>query len=367
MKTEIVSNSHEPETNTQKINESKIKAQKNKASQAETSVKRKFSRPIIIAVFAVVSALSVLVCTGIGSVKISVGDVIKAIFVDDESIARLLVWNLRFPRVLVGGLVGVCLSLSGCILQGVMRNTMASPSTIGVTGGASFIGYLTLVAFPAYSYLLPIGSILGAFVTTMLIYALAYQKGVSPVKMILSGMAVSALFGAFNDIIKTFFAESLGNASGFLVGGLNGVGWESFRMILPYAAVGIFICAFLPSRMNILMLGDETANSLGLRTEVFRFFLIAVSSLLAGAAISVAGLISFVGLVVPHIARILVGSDYKYLFPASALLGFSLVCICDTVGRVILPPGEVPVSIILSFIGAPFFLYLLRTREGKRG
>ena len=185
--------------------------------------------------------------------------------------------------------------------------------------------------------------------------------------MILSGMAVSALFGAFNDIIKTFFAESLGNASGFLVGGLNGVGWASFRMILPYAAAGIFICAFLPSRMNVLMLGDETANALGLRTELFRFFLIAVSSLLAGAAIAVAGLISFVGLVVPHIARLLVGSDYKYLFPASALLGFSLVSICDTVGRVILPPGEVPVSIILSFIGAPFFLYLLRTREGKRG
>lgn len=334
---------------------------------AGASAARKASRVILIAVFGIISVLSVLICTGIGSVRISVPDVIKALFVDDESMARLLIWNLRFPRVLVGGLVGVCLSLSGCILQGVMRNTMASPSTIGVTGGASFIGYLTLVAFPAYSYLLPIGSIFGAFITTMLIYALAYQKGVSPVKMILSGMAVSALFGAFNDIIKTFFAESLGNASGFLVGGLNGVGWESFRMILPYAAVGIFICTFLPSRMNILMLGDETANALGLRTEVFRFFLIAVSSLLAGAAISVSGLISFVGLVVPHIARLLVGSDYKYLFPASALLGFSLVSICDTIGRVILPPGEVPVSIILSFIGAPFFLYLLRTREGKRG
>ena len=334
---------------------------------AGASAARKASRVLLLAVFGIISVLSVLICTGIGSVRISVPDVIKALFVDDESMARLLIWNLRFPRVLVGGLVGVCLSLSGCILQGVMRNTMASPSTIGVTGGASFIGYLTLVAFPAYSYLLPIGSIFGAFITTMLIYALAYQKGVSPVKMILSGMAVSALFGAFNDIIKTFFAESLGNASGFLVGGLNGVGWESFRMILPYAAVGIFICAFLPSRMNILMLGDETANALGLRTEVFRFFLIAVSSLLAGAAISVSGLISFVGLVVPHIARLLVGSDYKYLFPASALLGFSLVSICDTIGRVILPPGEVPVSIILSFIGAPFFLYLLRTREGKRG
>ena len=111
------------------------------------------------------------------------------------------------------------------------------------------------------------------------------------------------------------------------------------------------------------MLGDETANSLGLRTERFRFFLIAISSLLSGAAISVAGLISFVGLVVPHIARLLVGSDYKYLFPASAFLGFTLVVACDTIGRVIMPPGEIPVSIILSFIGAPFFLYLLRTRE----
>lgn len=329
--------------------------------------KRKATKIAVIMLFAVISVLSILICTGIGSVRFSVSEVAKALFVSDDSTARLLIWNLRFPRVLAGGLVGVCLSLAGCILQGVMRNTMASPSTIGVTGGASFIGYVTLVAFPTYAYLLPIGSIVGAFVTTMLIYALAYQKGVSPVKMILSGMAVSALFGAFNDMIKTFFADSIGNASGFLVGGLNGTGWESFRMILPYALVGIFICAFLPSKMNILMLGDETANALGLRTEIFRFFLIAVSSLLAGAAISVAGLISFVGLVVPHIARLLVGSDYKYLFPASALLGFSLVIICDTVGRVILPPGEVPVSIILSFIGAPFFLYLLRTREGKRG
>lgn len=332
------------------------------------SGKRKTVRLGIIALFGLLSVLSIFICTGIGSVKFSVSEVARALFVDDESTARLLIWNLRFPRVLVGGLVGICLSLSGCILQGVMRNTMASPSTIGVTGGASFIGYLTLVAFPAYAYLLPVGSIVGAFVTTMLIYALAYQKGVSPVKMILSGMAVSALFSAFNDIIKTFFAESLGNASGFLVGGLNGVGWSSFRMILPYAAVGIFICS-LPAVKNEhpACSGDETANALGLRTELFRFFLIAVSSLLAGAAIAVAGLISFVGLVVPHIARLLVGSDYKYLFPASALLGFTLVTVCDTVGRVILPPGEVPVSIILSFIGAPFFCICFARAKGRRG
>ncbi len=322
-------------------------------------------RVAVIASLSVISFFSVVICIGIGTVRFSFSDVLRALFVSDDSTACLLIRNLRLPRVLTGGLVGICLSLSGCILQGVMRNTLASPSTIGVTGGAGFVGYLTLVVFPTYAHLLPIGSVLGAFATTMLIYALAYQKGVSPVKMILSGMAVSALFGAFNDIIKTVFADALGNASGFLVGGLNGTGWDTFRMILPYAAAGMLICLFLPVKMNILMLGDETANSLGLRTERFRFFLIAVSSLLAGAAISAAGLISFVGLIVPHIARILVGSDYKYLFPTSVLLGFSLVTVCDTLGRVILPPGEVPVSIILSFIGAPFFLWLLRTRDSR--
>lgn len=138
-------------------------------------------------------------------------------------------------------------------------------------------------------------------------------------------------------------------------------------MILPYAAAGVLLCIFLPANMNILMLGDESAVSLGLHVERFRLFLILVSSLLAGAAISAAGMIGFVGLIVPHMARLLVGSDHKYLFPTSILLGFSLVTICDTVGRVIMMPGEIPVSIILSLIGAPFFLWLLRTRESHIG
>ncbi|MDR0856141.1 MAG: iron ABC transporter permease [Clostridiales bacterium] len=333
------------------------------AGRLEKRKKVYVGKLICIGVLAVLCVVSVVVCIGIGTIKFSPLEVVKAVFVRDGGTARLIVWNLRLPRVLTAGLVGVSLALAGCILQGVMRNNLASPSTIGVTGGASFVGYITLVVFPSFSYLLPVGSIVGAFVTTMLIYALAYRRGVSPVKMILSGLAVSALFGAFNDIIRTFFSDTIGNASGFLVGGLNGVVWKNFRLIVPYAAAGILICFFLPSRMNILMLGDEAANALGLRTERFRFFLIAVSSLLAGAAIAVAGLISFVGLIVPHIARLLVGSDYKYLFPASVFLGFTLVIVCDTIGRVVLPPGEVPVSIILAFIGAPFFLYLLRTKR----
>ncbi len=318
----------------------------------------------VLAVLACICMSATLICVSLGSVSYPVKEVFRAFF-DEESEARLIIWNVRLPRILCGGMVGICLSLAGCILQGVMRNHLASPSTIGVTSGASFVGYLTLVVFPQYFQILPIASIIGSFATTMIIYFLAYEKGVSPVKMILSGMAVSAMFGAFNDVIRTFFSDELSNATSFMVGTLNGRVWSDFQMIFPYMIVGIVICFLLPAKMNILMLGDEMANSLGLRTERFRLFLIAVASLLSGASVAVAGLISFVGLIVPHIARLIIGSDYKYLFPASVLLGYSFVVICDTVGRVILPVGNLSVSIVLSFIGAPFFLYLLRKKSVK--
>ncbi len=316
----------------------------------------------MIVMLAALCVVSTVICVAVGSVEYTVEQVIDA-FLYEDAYARLIIWNVRLPRILCGGIVGICLSLAGCILQGVMRNHMASPSTIGVTSGASFVGYMMLVVFPHYYHLLPVGAILGSFATTMVIYMLAYDRGVSPVKMILSGMAVSAVFGAFNDMIKIFFAERLADATGFMVGSLNGVSWDSLRLALPYAVVGVFICFFLPSKMNILMLGDEMANTLGRRTEQFRLFLIAVSSLLAGTSIAVAGMISFVGLIVPHISRLIIGSDYKYLFSTSILLGYSFVVICDTVGRVILPVGNLSVSVVLSFIGAPFFLYLLRKKD----
>ena len=328
-----------------------------------TAHKIKTYRFTVLITLGAAALLSVLIGIAVGTIPLTVHEVIRALFVDDGSTARLVVWYHRFPRVLTGGLVGVCLSLSGCLLQSVMRNRLASPSTVGVSSGAAFVGYLTLVAFPSFSGLLPIGAVLGAFATTMLIYALAWRRGVSPVRMILSGLAVSALFGAFNDVIRTVFSESLGNASGFLVGGLNGATWETFFIVLPWSALGATACLLLPTKMNILMLGDESANTLGLRTELFRFMLIVISSVMAGAAISAAGLIGFVGLIVPHIARLIIGADHKYLLPASALLGFVLVTVCDTLGRVLISPGEIPVSIILSLIGAPFFLWLLHTRD----
>ena len=184
--------------------------------------------------------------------------------------------------LLLGSVTLVAMSFSrsmlgigfGMVFLGICESMY---STIGVTSGASFVGYMMLVVFPQYYHMLPIGAILGSFATTMAIYVLAYDRGVSPVKMILSGMAVSAVFGAFNDMIKIFFAERLADATGFMVGSLNGVSWADFKLVLPYVAIGVFVCFFLPSKMNILMLGDEMANTLGLRVERFRLFLIAVS------------------------------------------------------------------------------------------
>lgn len=321
-----------------------------------------FKNCIILLVLTVLVFLAIILSFSVGAISIKTGEVFKALL-DKSHEHYLIVHEFRLPRTLVAGLVGICLSLSGCILQGVMRNNLASPATIGVTSGASFVGYITIIVFPQLVGYLAVGTIVGAFLTTMGIYILSYSRGVSPVRMILSGLAVSALFGAFNDIIKMAFVERIGSIQGFLVGGLNTISWDDFYMILPFALVGIFLTILVPSSINILLLGDEVAVSLGLRVELFRFFLIVISSILAGSAVAVAGLISFVGLMVPHIARLLVGSDYKYLFPASALLGVVFMIICDAVGRIIIVPAEMPVSIIVAFVGAPFFLYLLRKRK----
>ena len=322
-------------------------------------------KQLIILMLLIFYLIAFIMGVGIGANRYTLSEIITGLLDANSGVLHTIIAGVRLPRVVIASLVGICLSLSGCILQGVMRNDMASPTTIGVTAGASFAGYTMLVAMPQLALFLPIGAFVGAFSTTMTIYIIANRDGVNPVRMILSGLAVSAMLGAFNDVIRIFWSQNIANAASFLVGGLGGVTWSNLRMILPYALLGMAACALLPQKLNILMLGDEIAESLGLHTELFRLILVVISSLLAASAVSVAGTISFVGLIVPHIARLLVGSDYRYLFPASVLLGALTLVACDTVGRVIILPGEMPVGVIMAFIGAPFFLFLLR-RKAKR-
>ncbi|MGB4439631.1 MAG: iron ABC transporter permease [Sedimentibacter sp.] len=297
-----------------------------------------------------------------GAVKLSVKEIINAILFEKDAVNYQIIWNVRLPRTIVASLVGTCLALSGSILQGIMRNPLAGPNIIGVSSGAGLMTLIVLIIFPDYYYLAPIGSFAGALFATLFIYFLAWKDGAAPTRLILAGVAVSSLLGAGNNIIMTFYPDKVSGVIGFMVGGLSAVNWKQVTMIWPYAAVGIALILLIPNKLNILMLGDEVATGLGLNVEKTRFLFIIVSSLLAGAAVSVVGLLGFVGLIVPHITRLFIGSDYKYLLPATIFTGSAMVMLCDTLARVIFAPVEIPVGIIMSALGAPFFLYLLRKK-----
>lgn len=320
----------------------------------------------IIIVFIIIFIMSFFVSMGNGAVKLSPHQILKTLLYERDTSNFQIIWNVRLPRTIVAILVGISLSLSGAILQGVMRNPLASPSTIGVSAGAGLMALIILILFPAYYYLVPFGAFIGALGATLLIYLLAWNDGVMPTRLILAGVAVSSLFGAGNNALMTFYPDRVSGVLGFMVGGLSAINWQDVRMILPYTMIGMILLLFLPNKLNILMLGDEIATGLGINVEKTRLIFIILSSVLAGAAVSVVGLLGFVGLIIPHITRMIVGSDYKYLFPGTIFLGGSILMICDTLSRILFAPMEIPVGIIMSAIGAPFFLYLLRKR-GSNG
>jgi len=297
-----------------------------------------------------------------GSLHLPVSEIFGILTGGGNPVQRQIVLNVRLPRNLAAAMVGICLSLSGVILQGVMRNPLAAPNIIGVTGGGGLAAMIILITLPRYYHLLVPAAFLGALAATVLIYALAWKRGVRPGRMILAGVAVSSLLGAFINALMIFFPDRVSGVVDFMVGGLSGRSWKHVGILWPYTLAGTVGAFFLAPRLNILALGDETATSLGLDVERTRSLLIAVSSLLAAAAVSVAGLLGFVGLIAPHMMRLVIGSDHRYLVPASALFSAGLLVGCDTLGRMILDPVELPVGIIMAILGAPFFLFLLRGR-----
>ncbi len=317
----------------------------------------------IIFVLLIICIGSLLFSIGKGSFDITASAIFKAIFIEKDTINHQIIWNVRLPRTLVAGLVGICLALSGVILQGVMRNPLAAPNIIGVNSGAGLMAFIIFILFPNYYYLVPIGAFIGALGATLLIYILAWRNGINPMRMVLAGVAVSSLLGAGISALMTFFPEQVSGIIGFMVGGLSARTWPHFHTLWPYAIIGIVLTLLFPKKLNILMLGDEIAIGLGLNVERTRMIFIAIASLLAASAVSVVGLLGFVGLIVPHAARLIIGSDYRYLFPATAILGATIVVLCDTVARLIFDPVEIPVGIVMSLLGAPFFLYLLRERK----
>lgn len=322
------------------------------------------SKNLILFLFVILSIISFFISVGNGAVKISPSNIIKAIFYEKDTVNYQVIWNVRLPRTIVAGLVGVCFSLAGAILQGIMRNPLASPNIIGVSSGGGLAALIILILFPEYYYIVPAGAFIGALLATLIIYSLAWKEGIRPTRLILAGVAISSILSAGINALMTFYPDRVAGVIGFMVGGLSSTTWTQVNMIFPYTITGIILVLFMPNKLNILMLGDEIATGLGVKVERTRFFFIILASLLAGSAVSAVGLLGFVGLIVPHIARLLIGSDYRYLFPASIFLGASVVILCDTLARLLFAPMEIPVGIIMSACGGPFFLYLLRRKGG---
>ncbi|MFH0727777.1 MAG: iron ABC transporter permease [Pseudomonadota bacterium] len=328
--------------------------------------RRTIYRVGVIAALGLCSLAAFALSMRLGSLDLPLSRIWCAMLDAEAGVHHRILWSIRLPRTLVAALVGVCLSLSGCLLQAVMRNPLAAPHLIGVSSGAGLAGIVILILFPSAYFLLTPVAFAGALLSTLLVYALAWEHGLKPVRMILAGVAVSSFLGAWIMALMIFFPDRVHSVLGFMVGGLAACSWRHVRMLLPYAAVGSALVFFMARRLNLLMLGDDTARSLGIAVERTRLVFIALAALLAASAVSVVGLLGFVGLVVPHMTRLIIGSDHRFLLPACALMGAGLLMACDTLSRVVLDPVEVPVGIVMAMLGAPFFLYLLRMNFSKQ-
>ena len=241
-----------------------------------------------------------------------------------------------------------------------MKNPLADPHIIGISSGAGLTGIFVMLLFPGYEYLITPAAFVGAMGAAVCIYILAWKNGIRPIRIILAGVAVSAFLGAGISALMIFYSDRVHGALMWMVGGLSARSWPQVEIIYPYTILGVLLAFLGAKHLNILQLGDEIAKGLGLHVELTRIALTAVASILAASAVSVVGLLGFVGLIVPHAARLLVGSDYRFLLPASALLGAAVVTFSDTFARVAFAPTELPVGILMAVLGAPFFLFLLR-------
>lgn len=303
----------------------------------------------------------------LGSVYINPADILKCFFTPDKtSVTYILIMNIRLPRMLGAIIAGMGLSVAGVILQGVMNNALASPNTIGVNSGAGFFVMLAMMLFPHSGYATSIASFVGALLTTLAIYALAYMADSSRTTIILAGITVSSFLNAGINTIKLINTDITLNITSFLMGTLSGLTFNKIALPAIGIIAAVLVSLILAKPLNILSLGDDYARSLGLNVPLTRFFLLVLSSIMAGLVVSFTGLLSFIGLIVPHICRTLFGSDARYLLPTSALLGASFVLICDIIGRLIAAPYELPAGIIMAFIGGPFFMYLLLKKKGGR-
>jgi iron complex transport system permease protein len=308
-----------------------------------------------------------VVSTGLGDMKIGPLQVVKALFGYGEEMEILVIHNFRLPRILISLLVGISLAVAGGILQGIIRNPLASPDILGITGGASVAVVTFLALFSNNNNALtvsinwmPVAAFIGAATVAFVVYMLAWKNGVSAIRLVLIGIGISALMKALTTLIMIkgpLYLASQANI--WITGTVYGSTWQKVMILTPVTIVLVMISIILARNLNVQELGEELATGVGSSVQKQQFALLLIGTALTGGAVAFAGGISFVGLMAPHIARRLVGSAYGALLPVAALIGAILVIGADLIGRTLFSPLEIPAGVFTAAIGAPYFIYLL--------
>ncbi len=304
-----------------------------------------------------------LYAMGRGTIQCSMGEIFRGLFLQyDKQVATI--YNLRFPRILVSLMAGGALAVSGLLFQATLRNPLADPGIIGISGGATFTATLISGLFPMLYFSIPLFACLGGIGTYFLIYGLAWRGSLDPVRIILVGVAVSAVFSGLTSIF-----EGMANRTGvsLSVSGLTQLVWSDVRVLAVYTAIGL-VCALLLSPVcNLMALEDSTVRGLGINVDLMRVLLSAVAVILCAGVTAVVGVVSFLALVAPHMARKIVGNDHRILIPFTAMLGALILLLADTLGRTLFTPSEISAHVLMNVLGGPFFILLLRREVSGRG
>ncbi len=333
-------------------------------------VKLKNSFVFLLLVFSLL--ISIFISTSVGSVSIPIKNILK-IIVDNlplinslvtsqyEKSHEIIVMNLRLPRVILGVLVGVSLSISGAVMQGLFKNPMASPFVLGISSGASMGAALSIVLLPFIP--IRILSFITSLLTVFLVYRLAKTGKKTPIAtLLLIGLAVGAFFSGLTSFLMYISGRNLQKIVFWIMGSLGASSWNDVSQIALVILIGFPMVYYFSRDLNILQLGEEQAKHLGVEVERTKKIVLVLTALLTSIAVSVSGIIGFIGLIVPHMIRMILGPDHKILIPSSALLGGIILIWSDTIARTIIAPSELPVGIITELLGAPFFIYLAKKK-----
>lgn len=316
---------------------------------------------LIVSTF-VTTAVLVVVFMTIGSVDISLSEIIHTLRTGEEGFVYTIIMRLRLPRNIMAVIVGMNISVAGLLMQAVMKNPLADPGITGISSGAAVVAIFILLTAPHLVSFLPLFAFIGGALACFIVFMMAWRNGIDPLRVVLSGVAVNAVLGGVISILSLIYSDRIKGALLWLNGSLSTINWGHIHMILPYSVVALLVSFFLVRSANVLQLGDEAAKNLGYHVTKTRLLLSSVSVFLAGITVSIVGIVGFVGLIVPHVARLLLGSDHKYTLPFSMAFGGLVLLVADTVGRSMFGALEIPVGIITSMVGGPLFLFLLRKR-----